>query len=389
MMNLFHSPSSIHFGAGCRHGLPDALAALGVSRPLLVTDEGLWNREVIAPFVAELRVAGLVPAVFTDVQPDPTDKNVANGTTAYEAHQADCLVAIGGGSPIDAAKVIAASIANPGPIAQFQGYHRIRRRGPLLVAVPTTAGTGSEATKVAVITDTERNIKMMMLDASLMPQVAFVDPELSATMPPALTAYVGVDTLTHGLEAFVSRKANAMTDPLALSCLRLCAQHLHRAWQRPEDMEARTGMALAALHGGMAFSNSSVCLVHGMSRPLGALFHVAHGLSNAMLLPEVTAYSLTGNLTRYAEASRLLGFAKEAAPDEEAARALPEGLCEWNRKLQVPSLPTYLRAGATIFEASLPKMAQDALASGSPGNNPVVPSAAEIEALYRRIWRNG
>lgn len=386
MKVVFHAPNSIHVGAGCRHGIAAVLQQAGARRVLLVTDESLVRRGFVEPFVSQFRTAGLDTAVFDAVQPDPTDGNIADGVAAFRAHDADIVVAIGGGSPIDAAKVIAVSCANPGSLEQFEGYHRISRAGPPVIAVPTTAGTGSEATKVAVITDTTRNVKMMMLDAHLMPHTAFVDFELSMSMPRNLTAHVGVDTLTHGIEAFVSRKANSMTDPLALSCIRLCAKHLRNAWRNPDDRSAREGMAIAALHGGMAFTNSGLCLVHGMSRPLGAVFHLAHGLSNAMLLPAVTEFSLSGNLARYAEVSRILGVASADSPDGPAAEALIDGLRSLNRDLEVPLLADSLQGRESDFLAVVPRMARDAVASGSPANNPVVPSQEEIESLYQRIW---
>ena len=233
MTTIFHAPAAIIAGAGCRSQLPDYVAMLNARTVLLVTDAFLVNTGVIAPFVAALKASGIKAVVFDRVQPDPTDVNVADGVAAYQQAQAEALIAIGVGSPIDCAKVISASLANPGSLARFQGYHQIPLAGPPVIAVPTTAGTGSEATKAAVITDTTRQVKMMMLDAKLMPRFAFVDVELSLSMPPALTAHVGVDTLTHGLEAYVSRKANALTDPLAQSTICLTSQHLRTAWSEP------------------------------------------------------------------------------------------------------------------------------------------------------------
>ena len=375
MSVVFHAPLAIHVGAGCRNEISSALQSLGARRILIVTDRFLVDTAVIAPFVAQFQRAGMENAVFSDVQPDPTDQNVIAGLSALQAHAADAIVAIGGGSPIDTAKVIAVSATNPGPLAQFQGYHRVAQPGLPVIAVPTTAGTGSEATKVAVITDTQRHVKMMMLDRHFMPRFAFVDVELSLSMPPALTAHVGVDTLTHGIEAYVSRKANALTDPLALSCIELCARHLRTAWAQPQNRAAREGMAIAALHGGMAFTNSGLCLVHGMSRPLGAVFHLPHGLSNALLLPTVTRFSLAGNPDRYAHIASLLG-----------AQDLPAALEQLNADLSVPSLSQCLPDQAAAFFAAIDKMSEDALASGSPGNNPVVPSKEEIAALYRQAW---
>src|SRR6185369_13254119 len=276
--------------------------------------------------------------VFAGVQPDPTDRNVRDGLKLLREENCDLVVGLGGGSPMDAAKVIAVAATNDVPIREFAGYHRIARPGLPLLLIPTTAGTGSEVSKVAVITDTERDVKMMMLDVHLLARVALVDFELSLTMPASLTAHVGVDTLTHGLEAYVSRKANALTDPLASECIRLTASHLFTAWQEPGHRAAREAMMLAACLGGMAFANSSVCLVHGMSRPLGAIFHLAHGLSNALLLPEITRWSFRGAMPRYAQIARLIGAAGMETDDEVAAAGLPEYLGHLNARLGIGRL---------------------------------------------------
>jgi alcohol dehydrogenase class IV len=307
---------------------------------------------------------------------------VQEGLAALRRLQGDAIVALGGGSPIDAAKAIAVLAQNPEPLSTYQGYHKLPRAGVPLVAIPTTAGTGSEVTKVAVITDTARDVKMMMLDRHFLPTVALVDFELTLSMPPALTAHVGVDTLTHGIEAYVSRKATALTDPLALTCIRLVAEHLETAWREPSNRAAREGMMLAATVGGMAFANSSVALVHGMSRPIGAVFHVPHGLSNAVLLPAVTRFSLVGAAERFATVARTMGLATVVDSADAAGEKLIAGLAALNARLAVPRLGECRGVTRERFDALKAKMAEDALASGSPGNNPVVPTAEQIVALY-------
>jgi alcohol dehydrogenase len=237
-----------------------------------------------------------------------------------------------------------------------------------------------------VITDAEQHTKMMILDGKLVPSVALVDYELTMTMPPGLTAHVGIDTLTHGIEAYVSALAGAMTDPYALSCIRLVGGNLRTAWSDPDNRAARAAMALAACQGGIAFANSSVCLVHGMSRPLGAVFGIPHGLSNAVLLPTVTAYSLPGAPARYADIARALGVASSSDSEADAGAQLLEALRRLNDDLEVPRLSELRGVDADRFEAGLEKMAADALASGSPGRNPRVPDASEIVELYRRAW---
>jgi len=385
-LRRFDAPAAILHGGGARHRLSELVRSLGGERVLLVTDPGVAALGIVDETVRGLEAAGAHVAVFDQVQADPTDENVAAGVAALTAHRADLVIAVGGGSPIDAAKVIAIRPANPAPLPEFMGLHKIRRPGLPLIAVPTTAGTGSEATKIAIITDTKRHVKMMMLSAPLLPRAAIVDFELTLSMPRGLTAAVGVDTLTHGIEALVSRQANPLSDPLARQCIGLASRHLRPAWTQPSNRVARENMMLAATLGGLAFSNSSVCLVHGMSRPLGAVFHLPHGLSNAILLPTVTRYSVPFAPERYAEVARACGCAVAATPDAEAGAALVAWLEELNRALELPRLSKCRGVTPELFEASVEKMATDALASGSPANNPRVPTAAEIVALYREAW---
>jgi alcohol dehydrogenase class IV len=382
----FDAPTAILHGGGSRKRLPELVRQLGGSRILLVTDPGVVELGVAKEIVGILEAAGLNVAIFDQVQPDPTDENVAAGVAALEKQKADLVVALGGGSPIDAAKVIAIRPANPEPLPTFMGLHKIPNRGVPFIAIPTTAGTGSEASKVAVITDTTRRVKMMMLSAPLLPTAAIVDYELTLSMPKGLTAAVGVDTLTHGMEAYVSRKAQALTDPLALKCIELTARHLRKAWNEPSDRVAREGMMLAATLGGMAFSNSSVALVHGMSRPIGAVFHLPHGLSNAILLPTVTRFSTSAALARYATIARTVGCADASVLDEKACAALIDWLEKLNKDLELPRLSGCRGVTREEMDANIEKMAADALASGSPANNPRIPSAAEIVELYRQAW---
>jgi alcohol dehydrogenase class IV len=381
----FWSPRKIVVGAGASGQLAAEAKSLGARRVLIVADRRLAECGLLDRFVRLFADAGVHAAEFCDVQPDPTIDNVMQGLAALRRLDGDLLVGLGGGSPMDAAKAIAVLAANEPPLAQYAGYDQVPRPGAPLILVPTTAGTGSEATRVTVITDEERSVKMMMLDKSFMATTAIVDYELSLSMPPSLTAHVGIDTMTHGIEAFVSRKANPSADLYAVSCLRLTARHLDTAYREPDNREARAGMMLAATHGGLAFSNSSVALVHGMSRPIGANFHVPHGLSNAVLLPEVTRYSLSGAAARYAEAARILGVAGPGN-DEAAGHALLSYLDEQNRRLGVGRLRDVVGVTQGEFMGKCEEMADAALASGSPQNNPRVPTQAEIVELYRRAW---
>src|SRR5437868_1678024 len=335
MTARFDSPQTIVTGGGCRGQAADLLSAMGAHRTLLVVDPYFASAEFVMQIRSDLERKGIASDLFTDLQPDPTDQNVVAGTERFRAAGADSILAIGGGSALDVAKMIGVASTNAGPLSEFQGYHRISKAGAPLVAIPTTAGTGSEATKVAVITDTIRNVKMMILDSKLMPGAAIVDYELTMSMSKPLTAHVGVDALTHGIEAFVSRKANPLTDPVALSCITKIHANLRTAWADPGNAAAREAMSLAALQGGLAFTNSSVCLVHGMSRPLGLVFRLPHGLSNSVLLPAVTRFSWPGAKERYAEAARAMRVAADKSSDDSACESLSDWLDSLNDDLQV------------------------------------------------------
>jgi len=382
----FDSPRAIVTGGGCRQQAGELLVSLHAERSLIVVDPFFAAADFVDEIRAALSRAGVASELFTDFQPDPTDQNVLAGSAQFSRFRADSILAIGGGSALDVAKIIGAAAANPGPVSQFQGYHRISKSGPPLVAVPTTAGTGSEATKVAVITDTNRNVKMMILDPKLMPTAAVVDYELTFSMPKPLTAHVGVDALTHGIEAYVSRKANPLTDPVALSSISKIHANLRNAWTDPGNGNAREAMSLAALQGGLAFTNSSVCLVHGMSRPLGLMFRLPHGLSNSVLLPTVTRFSWPGAQSRYAEIARAVNLASSKNSDEIACNALVDWLDQLNHDLEVPRLRECCGGDRDRFHGLLPKMASDALESGSPQNNPVVPAPEQIVELFELAW---
>src|SRR5215468_958736 len=366
MTSRFDSPKAIITGRGCRAQSADLLASLHAQRTLIVVDPFFASSDFIGEMRSTLTAKGIAVELFTEFQPDPTDQNLLAGAEQFSRFGADSIIAIGGGSALDVAKMIGVAATNPGPVSQFQGYHRVSDLGPPLVAVPTTAGTGSEATKVAVITDTTRNVKMMILDAKLMPTAAIVDYELTFSMPQPLTAHVGVDALTHGIEAYVSRKANPLTDPVALSCITKIHQNLPAAWADPQNAQAREAMSFAALQGGLAFTNSSVCLVHGMSRPLGLVFRLPHGLSNSVLLPTVTRFSWPGAEARYAEIARAIKLASGKTSDDMACEALTDWLDRLNNDLRVPRLRECCGDDIDRFRASLKKMARDALESGSP-----------------------
>lgn len=254
-----------------------------------------------------------------------------------------------------------------------------------LIAVPTTAGTGSEVTSVTVITNTTNDVKMMIKHPALIPAVAIVDPILTLTSPPHVTAATGIDALCHAIEAYLSRQAQPITDTLALSAIQLIGQNIRTVYENGDHIVARENMALAAMQAGMAFSNTSVCLVHGMSRPIGAIFHVPHGISNAMLLPAVLEFSKEACIERLASIGRVFCEDLKAVSDIEAADGVISMIKQLCLDLDIPNMKQQ-GIDRTEFEQVVDKMAADALESGSPGLNPRIPTHAEIVELYHRCY---
>jgi alcohol dehydrogenase class IV len=379
------APRMLQVGGGAVRQIADVLGKFGLSRPLVVTDPYMVASGHVRNCLDPLAAAGIAATVFSDTVPDPTDTVVEAGVDQLRGGNFDCLVGFGGGSPIDTAKAMAILAAGGGKMRDYKVPVAADRGALPVIAIPTTAGTGSECTRFTVITDAERDEKMLIAGLGALPLAAIVDYELTYSVPARTTADTGIDSLTHALEAFVSKRANPFSDALAVSAMALIGRHIRAAYAEPRNAAAREGMMLGATQAGLAFSNASVALVHGMSRPIGAHFHVPHGLSNAMLLPAVTRFSVGAAEGRYAETARRIGFADECDAEGAACAKLVAGLEALNKELAVPSPPQF-GIDEAVWNARMELMADQALASGSPANNPRVPDKAEIVTLYKEVW---
>jgi len=371
-------------GGGAVSRAPEVLRSLGCQRPLVVTDAFMRTSGLLERLTDSIEREGMDYGVFDGVVPDPTTDCVEAGLAASHECGADAVLGFGGGSSIDTAKAIAVLAKHGGPMAKFKAPAQAPVGLPV-VAVPTTAGTGSEVTRFAVITDTGRDEKMLCMGPGMLPVAALVDHQLTHACPYRLTMDSGLDALCHALEAYVSRKANAHADAYALEALRAIPANLRAVNADLADTVAREALMAASTHAGIAFSNASVTLIHGMSRPIGARFHIAHGLSNAILLPRVTEYSLQGAPRRYAEAARAMGAARAGDSDVSACDRLLQMLQDLTTELRVPSLSA-LGVSREAFVASAELMAEQALASGSPANNPTVPTPEDVVDLYGRVY---
>lgn len=375
-------PKHIHYGNKAFENLGLEAAKLG-KKALIISDPIMDQLGHVKRSEALLNEAGLVSLSYLGIESEPTDLYVRAALELVKKNSVDVIIAVGGGSCIDTAKAVAVLATNGGELSEFMGNKRLAEKDSLpLIAVPTTAGTGSEVTDTTVITNTSNNVKMMIKQPAFLPDVAIVDPVMSATSPKGITAATGVDALTHAIEAYISRRAQPFTDTLALEAIQLIMGSLRQAYNHGEDLEARERMAYGAMLAGAAFSNASVCLVHGMSRPIGAVFHVPHGISNAMLMPAVLEYSKEDCQERLATISRLLFPEAQGKTDGEATDYLVAEIKQLCADLNIPNLKGW-GIEDELFEQVLDKMANDALESGSPQNNPRVPSHEEIKDLYR------
>ena len=378
---IFRIPRRLITGSGSSGQIGEECKQLGVKKGLIVTDQNIVKLGHLYGIEKALEQMKVKFAVYDGVATEPTVDFVLEGLKAYKENGCDFLLAVGGGSPIDTAKAIRIMATNPGSIEDYMGLDKIAKKGPPLVAIPTTAGTGSEVTMFTIITNTKTDVKMLIGSPFVIPEVAIVDPLLTLSCPQDLTAAVGIDALTHAIEAYVSVKAQPMSDIFCLSAIELVSGNLRQAWANGNNVEARAKTMMGSLQAGIGFSNSSVALVHGMSRPVGAYFHVPHGASNAALLGVVTEFSLAGNPARYGRIAEAMGEDVTGLTDMGAAEVAAQAIQSLIRDIEIHSLKE-LGVDKEKLEELAPAMADAAIASGSPGNNPRQPTKEEIIEIY-------
>lgn len=383
MAREFIVPGQIMTGAGALDMAAQTLGAMG-KKALIVTDEVMIKLGNCAKVEEALKSQNVAYAIFSGVTGEPTDKMIEAGLSVYQEEKCDFLVGLGGGSALDSMKAIGVLAGYAGKISDFMGKV-IETPMPPMAAIPTTAGTGSEATQFTIITDTEKDVKMLLKGKCLMPGLAVIDPQFTMTAPPKITASTGLDALCHAVEAYTSRKAQAMSDTFALSAVKRIFRYLPTAFHDGSNEEARVEMSVAALEAGIAFNNASVTLIHGMSRPIGALFHVPHGLSNAMLMKVCLSFALEGAYDRFAVLGQAVGAADGQDPDQVAAQKFLAALGTLTKELETPT-PAEYGISREEFFAVIPKMAHDAMDSGSPQNTRKEMTRADVEQMYKDLW---
>lgn len=383
-MTLPHSftitqPTQIHFGQGVITSLPEVISNLGGTKPLVVIDPGLEKAGIDLKILQVLGNAGSGYALFNKVDPEPGLKLADLATKTAQQNNCDCVVGAGGGSAMDIAKAASILMTNGGKAVDYLGLGKIQKPGVPKIMIPTSAGTGAEVTFTAVFINEETGSKGGMNGDPLYPEAAILDPELSISLPPQVTATTGLDALAHALEAYTSIQAHPVSEMYSLEAVDLISNNIRAAYADGRNMKARTNMLLASLLGGKALAMAGVGLVHAMAYPLGGMFGIAHGLANAVLLPYVTEYNVIGNMEKHANLASIFGFDTNDMPLREAASMIADGLFQLNMDLNIPST----LAEINVAEEKIPEMADIALTVARPiENNPRQPSRDDIIAIY-------
>lgn len=354
------------------------------NKAFIVTGRHVAVSDMMKQLTALLDENGIGCVIFDGITGEPTDTMIENGVEMLKSSGCDFIIGIGGGSPLDSAKAIAAMAVNEGSIADYNGKEITGEILPL-AAIPTTAGTGSEVTKFTVITDSEKGIKMLLKGDVLVPKLAIVDSSFTVGAPKSVTSATGLDALTHAVEAYTSRKAFSMTDTLAVSAVKRIMKYLPIAYREPDNSLAREQMSIAALEAGICINNSSVTIVHGMSRPIGALFHVPHGMSNAMLLKECLSFAVSGAYEKFANLGRETGVASDSDSDETAAEKFIDSLQNICDVCEIPTLKQY-GIDRDEYYSKISKMATDAVASGSPANTVKEVTVDDCIEIYKKLY---
>lgn len=354
------------------------------NKAFIVTGRHVAVSDMMKQLTALLDENGIDCVIFDGITGEPTDTMIENGVEMLKSSGCDFIIGIGGGSPLDSAKAIAAMAVNEGSIADYNGKEITGEILPL-AAIPTTAGTGSEATKFTVITDSEKGIKMLLKGDVLVPKLAIVDSSFTVGAPKSVTSATGLDALSHAVEAYTSRKAFSMTDTLAVSAVNRIMKYLPIAYKEPDNSLAREQMSIAALEAGICINNSSVTIVHGMSRPIGALFHVPHGMSNAMLLKECLSFAVSGAYEKFANLGRETGVASDSDSDETAAEKFIDSLQNICDVCEIPTLEQY-GIDRDEYYSKISKMATDAVASGSPANTVKEVTVDDCIEIYKKLY---
>ncbi len=386
-VTMAFAPPMALMGEGVCRLVPDNLAALAVTKPLIVTDKGVAKVGLLKILTNFMDAKFMPYAIYDGTEPNPSVENVNAGLAIFQSEGCDGLVSLGGGSPHDCAKAIGILVNNPGSIHDYQGLFAVTNMLPPLVAVTTTSGTGSEASFGTIISDHERHQKVVIADPKLLPIVAVNDPLMTCSMPPHITAGTGMDALTHAIEAYVSNLSNPYSDGLALQAIRLIAENLPRAYKDGSDMEARSNMCYGQYCAGLAFNSAQLGNTHSLAHALGAIYNFPHGECNALMLPHVMRKNMSAISKKMAEIARILG-ADSGLSDEQLAEQAVVLIEQLNRDLDLPIPVKELaeRYGKQPDTADIQAMVEYAVQDPCNKSNPVPFSADDYRTIFEKAW---
>ena len=376
-------PTRIQFGVGCISNLAKTVQDFQGSNVFLVVDPGLVKAGIVSQITAPLEAAGIPYTLYDNIDPEPGLRLADQGYQTAKTNGCDCVIGAGGGSAMDVAKAVAILLTNGGKAADYLGLDKIEKAGVPKIMVPTSAGTGAEVTFTAVFINEETGSKGGMNGAPLYPEAAILDPALTLSLPPRVTAYTGIDALTHALEAYTSTQAHLISEMYSLEAIDLISRNLPQAYANGANLKARSAMLMGSLLGGKALATAGVGLVHAMAYPMGGMFGIAHGLANAVLLPYVVEYNLIGNLDKFATLASVLGKKTDDMTTREAAERCVEALFELNADVGIPATLEDLDIPAD----QIPEMARIALTVTRPvENNPRRPTLKEVIDIYQMAY---
>lgn len=383
MIHRFILNEVSYFGPGARKMLPQEIKRLGLHKALVATDKELIHFGVAQKVLDVLEEAGVPYELFSEIKPNPTVSNVKAGVKAFSESGADFILAIGGGSSIDTAKAIGIITNNLSfsDVVSLEGVADTQRKSVPIIALPTTAGTAAEVTINYVITDEEKQKKMVCVDPNDIPAIAIVDAELMYTLPKSLTAATGMDALTHAIEGLITKGAWEMSDMFEIKAIEMINRYLETAVKEPTNPEARNGMAVAQYIAGMAFSNVGLGVVHGMAHPLGAIFDIPHGVANALLLPTIMEFNAPAALDKYVQIAKAMDVYVPGMGREEAADAAVQAVKDLSVRVGIPQHLSELG----IQEKDLDRLADAAFADVCTPGNPREVNKEIILNLYQKV----
>lgn len=378
---MFGIPSFVHFGPGVSAKLGEIATGFGAKKAFVVFDQGVKAAGLITPLIASLNDNGIETVEFDGILPNPPDTQIEEAASIARKAGVDIIVAIGGGSPIDAAKAINILLTNPSPISQYEGINQVKAPVKPLIAIPTTSGTASEVTAFSIVTDTVRTKKMVIGGQFIGATIALADPLLTLKLPAYITAATGMDALTHAIEAYVSRAASIPTDIMALKAVELISKNLPKSFTNGTDVEARSAMMLGSMLAGFAFNSAVLGLAHSIAHPLSAHFHIPHGIANAVVLPHVMKYNATVVPDRLRDIAKAMGANTSLRDDLANAMEAANMVQRLNKALDIPPLRE-----CGVSQEKFMLLATDALAEGSTFFNPRTPSAQDVVSILEAAY---